>query len=684
MKISVQWLQDFIKLSPPLERIAENLTLAGLEVKKLGEPLASKEGYFEIEITSNRPDWLSHLGVAREISAIENLPLKLPAVDEVMSRQAATGWKINVKEQEGCPYYSGVLIEGISIEETPDFIKDRLALCGVRSINLIVDITNYVLLETGQPLHAFDADLIKGKEIRVRPAKNGETMMAIDGRKLELKAQDLVIADAERPIALAGVMGGSETEVSHKSRNIFLESAFFQPRWVRQMSRKHALSTESSYRFERRVDPEGVDFGRDRALWLIKKYAKPRFVSSVIKSGQKPNLEKPTVLLSSEHIEKTLGTSVKPHQVASILTRLGLQVTSTSAKSWKTKIPSFRADLTRPVDLVEEVARIYGFDHLPETLPERSPLFRPENKLQRISERARDFFSGAGFFETVTFSLVSQKGFDDETLKRAVRIVNPQNKELVWMRPFLFASLTEVIRKNQHASNHDVFIFEIANVYGKSDSSKHSEEEKTLGLAMCGDWKPKSWLDASRGVTFFDLKGVLQTFFDVCGIRNFTFHKAKAISHLNPFISEVVMVDKKAVGYVGQLSDSLQKEWGLENPVILAELSLPALSEAAAWVKRFRELPKFPAIKRDLSLTIPETVNAGDIIKMIKEHGKGLVDDVEVFDLFRGGRIPKGCKNVGFRVTYRSAEKTLISSEIQALHASIASELVKYFQAAFQ
>ena len=683
MKTSVNWLKDFIKIPPPVERIADRLTMAGLEVKKL-EPLPKlKDTLFEVEITTNRPDWLSHWGVAREIAAIENLSLKPPDIDKTTNRPMPPGWKIIMKDLEAGPYYTGVLIEGIEWNETPDEMKARLEAVGLRSINLIVDITNYVLLETGQPLHAFDADLLHGKEIQVRRAKAGEKMTSISETVLELQSKDLVIADSERAVALAGVMGGKDTEVTPKTRNIFLESAFFQPRCVRQTSRRLGLVSESSYRFERRVDPEGVDYGRDRAVHLIKQFAKPRFISAVLKAGDKPLPPKGRIHLRASEIENNLGVKIKSHQISSILTRLGFEAKQDAAESWNVKVPSFRADVTQPVDLIEEVARLYGYETIEETLPERAPISLHEEPRLKLQERSRGFFAGAGLFETVTFSLISGAGLDPEKdLKEAVRVVNPQNKELVWMRPVLLPSLLEVVRRNFHLGARGVPIFEIANVYTRPQKEKHPEEERALGIALSGRLCETSWLDAERDATFYDLKGLVEKYLESLGVV-FTFESLHR-SYFREGHAETVLIGTKTVGFLGEVQGVLCRQAGLEKEVHFAQLFLGKILPHVAWIKPLAPLPRFPPIERDLAMVVAESVKAGEVERMLRESGQGLIRKIEIFDLFRGGRIPKGCKNLAFRLTYQALDRTLVSEEIQKLHTELAEKIAKKFQASFQ
>lgn len=684
MKISTNWLKDFVEIAPPVSRVAERLTLAGLEVKKCETLKTPADTVFEIEITSNRPDWLSHWGVAREIAAVENLSLKNPVADAEKSRMPAKGWEVKIKDAEGCPYYTGVLIEGITVQKTPEFIVDRLLACGIRSINLIVDITNYVLLEIGQPLHAFDADLIRGKEIQVRKAKQGEKFLTISGAEISLKPDDLVIADAERAVALAGVMGGKDSEISDRTRNVFLESAFFHPGRVRKTSRQHQLSSDSSYRFERRVDPEAVDLGTRRALWLIQKYGEPRNISAVMKAGEKPQLPVKSVQLRGDEVKAVLGVEVKTSQIALILGRLGLQVKQHTPGIWTVGIPSFRPDLTRPVDLVEEIARIYGYENIPETLPMREPLTVGESPRLVLERQIRDLLSGAGLCEAVTFSLIAETGLDPEKdLKHAVEIVNPLHHGLHLMRPTLVTSLLGVVQKNVNAGADSIPLFEIANVYSMPDVHKHPVEERVCAIALYGKKAKQTWLDATRPVTFYDLKGAVEAVLQAAGCAEICIAKSSK-SYLVPESSEELRIWQTPVAFLGEVSPEICKPWDLKEPVFYAEISLEKLLTHTKRIRTFQEWPRYPAIERDLSLVVRDSVKGGDLISEIRGMGQDLIRDVELFDLFRGKRVPEGCKNLAFRIIYQSAERTLVSDEVQALHDRIAQTLVQKYQASFQ
>lgn len=682
MRLSTNWLKDFVPLSPPLERIAERLTMAGLEVKRIEPRPDLKDTVFEVEVTTNRPDWLSHWGVAREIRAVENAGLKPPPAENPPHQPMPSGWKLHLKEAEGCPYYTASLLEGVEWGETPEWMRKRLLACGLRSINLLVDITNYVLLEVGQPLHAFDADLLQGKEVQIRRAKSGETIVAIDGTSYPLKSEDLVIADRDRAVALAGIMGGRETEVTERTRNILLESAFFDPRWVRKSSRRLGLSSESSYRFERRVDPEGVDGGRERAIYLFREIAGVRTVSAVLKAGQKPGLPKSRIHLSLEEIEKVLGMKVKPHEVHSALIRLGLEAKNEGPEIWGIRIPSYRADLERPIDLVEEVARIVGYENIPESLPERAPLDSLPLPLRILEEKTRDFLAGAGLFETVTSSLVNPNLFEPAgvDLKGSVRIQNPIHAELTLLRPSFLISFLEVLARNERGGERSLPIFEAAPLYFWTSKGEAPREEKTLGILLSGE-REAGWSDSKRPLNFFDLKGLLESYLEWLGIPNFSFTPESY-----PFFDAGARIEigKERVGYLGEVARSIRAAWDLRTYPSFAELSLEKVLARLPAGKPFKEIPRFPPVERDLALVVDESVQASEVFKTIRELGGGLVRKIELFDLFRGGRIPKGKKNLAFRLLYQSPERTLLSEEVQCLHEGLAREIAQRFQAEFQ
>lgn len=685
MKLSLSWLKEFVPISGRPEKLGQDLTMAGLEVKKIESRPDLGDIVLETEITSNRPDWLSHIGVAREIAAIRTLKLKLlPQYHRDLHPAKSSEWSIEIRDKESCPYYTGVYIGGIKPADSPEFIRKRLEACGIRSIDFIVDITNYVLLETGQPLHTFDADKIRGKKIIVRKANPQEKFTAINGVVYELKNEDIVIADAEGACALGGVMGGKESEIQSGTKNIFLESAFFNPPSIRKTSRRLGLSSESSYRFERRVNPEGVDWARNRALNLICQYAGPETIGTVLLAGKKPTSKISQLKFSSQDMERTLGFKVPEKAASGILGRLGFQVKRASKRGWQIKIPSFRSDVTSSVDLVEEVARIYGYDKIPEALPSRVPLLRQDHFWLEVEDRTHESLTGLGFHEAITFSLISKNNIaNEEILKKAIYVQNPQNKDLCVMRPTFLPSLLQVIRRNVDFGSKQVLIYELANLYQKPSQPSEKSEARALGIAIAGKWNMKNWVDPERNATFYDLKGVVEHLLSSLGIPEI---KYDLMHHpmLREHNSESLKVNSKTLGFLGEVTHEELKMWDLEFEVFYAEIGLDRLREWTKKRPRFREIPKYPSMERDIAICVPESTHSGELEQEIRGLGGTLVAKVELFDLYRGGRVPKGFKNLAYRITYQSPERTLVSEDIQKLHSRIAESLAAKHQASFQ
>lgn len=687
MKVSLDWLKDYVGIKGSAESLSELLTMSGLNVEKLHK--VGTDSVFEIEITTNRPDWLSHIGVAREIHAVTGTSFHLPPTDRDRSKKKngpvpANKISVSTSSRDLCPYYSAVVLEGIEWQATPEFMKKRLEACGIRSINLIVDITNYVLLEWGQPLHAFDLDQIHGDEISARPGRDGERMTALDGVTYELNKNDIVIADSKGPVAIGGVMGGKKSEVSSTTKNILLESAFFKPSSVRQTARRLGLGSESSYRFERRVDPNGVDLARDRAVYLILKYAKPKRIGSVLRAG-KPPVSESRISLNLSEVSRVLGIEIPAAKMKSFLSRLGLAVTA-KRKKISAKVPSFRSDLTRPIDLIEEVARLYGYNKIPETLPSLIPMDVVPQPILELEDKARCFAVGLGFQEIITFSIV-----EEAILKRLgisesqVRLVNPQNKELCVMRPTLLSGLAQSIKRNLSVGQTDLWFFEIGNRYTAAEPLKRSvsrvelpHEERMLGLAISSDGQP-NWLERKRSASFYDLKGVITEFFKRLRISLET----ELMTH--PFFEAgeamLIKAEGQEAGYFGTLSERVRNIYDLEKPVYYVELSIEKLSQAHSKPIHFEELPKFPSSPRDLTLIVSDDFKAGVIIDRIRQMAGAWAAQIEVFDYFKGGQIPKGKKSLSFRIHYQAKDRTLQNEEVNKLHFEIIDSLSRSFGA---
>ncbi len=681
MKVSVDWIKDYVDVKGnSAEKIANDLTLAGLEAVIDSELSSKADTTFEMEITSNRPDWLSHVGVARELSAIYGK--KLNRISTQLKKalpKSNKEYRIAIDDLKLCPYYSAVLLENIKDVKTPSVMKKRLEAVGLRSISFLVDVTNYVLLELGQPLHAFDADLIEGDTIYIRPARKGEKMVAIDDVEYELLSKDLVIADKKGPIAIAGVMGGKRTEVNSKTKNVLLESAFFNPSHVRVTSRRLTLVSESSYRFERKVDLKGVDVGRDRAVSLIQEHSQIEKISKVYKKGSAV-VKQPKITLPSSYVQKVLGAEIKSTEIVRILKALGLDVKKVK-EDYAVVVPSFRPDLLQPIDLVEEIASIYGYDSIEETLPSVPPMPLIEAPIFTFLDSVKQFAVSAGFQEVCNFSLVHEEqllniGWDKESL---TCIVNPQHKDLSAMRPTLMQGLLENVKRNVHFGSSNLALFEVGHVYGKETAKKQPDENWSLGFALTGN-RSSNWKDKPRDITLFDLKGVVESFLNILSIEGLSFVESK-----HPFLSDQVnlevRVGQEIIGVIGQAKLDVQNQYDISQEVFLAELNLEPLFKKKKQAYKFSAISNFPHILRDLALLIPTDLKAQTVIDRVYEIAGALLVEIDVFDLFEGKSLPNGIKSLGITMKFQSNERTLSNEEINCIQDKILQDLNHQFGA---
>ncbi|MBI4431514.1 MAG: phenylalanine--tRNA ligase subunit beta [Candidatus Omnitrophica bacterium] len=684
MKVCLDWVKDYVNVKDKPPMLAERLTMRGLEAHISVDDRGSGLAVFDTEVTSNRPDWLSHVGVAREIAAVSGGKLNLPGSKFPKGKMpwelSGETIRVRIEDKKRCPYYSCVVLEGVKDEPSPKFMHDRLTTCGLRPVSLVVDVTNYVLLELGQPLHAFDLDLLTEREIIVRTARPGEKIRAIDRKEYALAKEDLVIADHNHPVAIAGVMGGMESEFGHKTKRVLLESAYFQPRTVRVTSKRLALMSESSYRFERGVDPLLVDAARDRAVYLIAKYGSLEKISHVHKAGRVA-FEKRKITLHLPDMDRILGLKIPPPAVRKIFFRLGLGVRPKTKSVIEVTVPSFRPDLTRPIDLVEEAARIYGYDRIPETIPTGLLPGASEVKILEIEEAAAQFLAGAGYFEAVSFSLEN-----DDVLRRlsflaadATTIVNPQNRELTVMRPSLAPGLLRAFALNADHGAESIRLFEIARVFGPESEGKLPAEEAHAAFILSGK-KDSGWGGSNRKAGFFDLKGLVESFLETLNIQTYDF---RPYSHKLFAEGEAleVFVGGEAVGYFGALGREPQAVFGYKEGGCFAEINLTRLVPHCSKIVKYVQPCRFPSAKRDIALIVGEDVSSSSIAECIKRMGREWVRKVEVFDVFQGGSIPEGKRSLAFSVEYGSEERTLTSEEVNDLHRKIGTELTNNFNA---
>jgi phenylalanyl-tRNA synthetase beta chain len=630
---------------------------------RLIDALGLNEVIIEIGITPNRPDCLSVLGVAREVAAIIGTEIKYPDYG-VMEEGEHIGnlAAVEVHDPDGCPRYSCRLVKDVKITTSPDWLKTKVEASGIRSINNIVDITNFILLELGQPLHAFDYDLIGGGKIVVRPAKERESIRTLDGVDRPLTKEDLVICDAETPIAIAGVMGGVNTEVSESTRNILVESAYFNPVRVRRTSKRTNLRSESSYRFERGVDPNGVVKALDRASELIRELAGGKVARGKIDVYPSP-IQPKEVNLSIKRVNSILGTALEPQKVKQLIEGLGIETLKVKDGEMTFRIPTYRVDLTRDVDLIEEVARHYGYNNISATLPV-VPMMPDGLKREKISEnKAKEILVSFGFLEVIHYSFEDPEFLSlfDETAP--LRILNPLTNEGSAMKTNLISGIIKNVVLNLNRQAQDIRIFEVGKVYIPRENGLPKEIRKIAGAAA-GGRQPELW--DKEEFDFFDLKGVLERVLEAFFVSNKVgFEEASQVRFLHPGKSAKIMIGNEEAGYLGELHPDFREKLEVSKRVYLFEFDLEKLSASENYTKKkFTALPKFPSVRRDIALIVDEDVPVGEILKEIRKIESELIEEVSVFDVFKGGSVQKGKKSVAVSLILRALDRTLTDLEV--------------------
>jgi len=654
MNLSYNWLRELVGCDLSPKAMAEKLTWAGCAVEEI-HPVGG-DHCLVAEVTTNRPDWLCHWGAARELAALLHTEVRLPewALAETgPDVNALTRVAVTDAARAFCPRYTARVIRGVTVGESPDWLKARLEALGQRPINNVVDITNYVMFETNEPLHAFDYDLLAGKRIEVRMARQGEPFAAITGEKGTLTADMLVIADAEKAVALAGVKGGAETEVHAGTVNLLLEAAYFQPQQVRRTSRATRMASESSYRVERGVDPGNVARASARAAQLILELAGGTLAAGVVDTG--PDLAQPWELeLRFARCEKILGTRIEPVPMANIFTGLGLEVLYKDAAILRVRVPTFRQDLTREIDLIEEVIRVSGYDKVPTAV--RLPLCSAhEPDFVAAGRAAREILVGLGYFECITDTFVPEPWLADGPQEgRALRVQNPVNAERPLLRTSLIPSLLEVRRVNRLES--DVRLFEINHIY-------QGTENEPTHLALLDD----------RGVEY--VRGALDAV--LAGLRvegRVTVDVNDTAACFEPGSGMTLRVGSVAVARGGVISERTQQAHDLLNRPAALEVDLSALIALPRRTRLFQPLPRFPAVRRDIALVVPEAVRWNQIEAEVSSK-PDRIERVEVQSVYRGKGLRPGEKSVAFAIVYRAADRSLTDAEANALRDGLVEHL---------
>ncbi|HTN50889.1 MAG TPA: phenylalanine--tRNA ligase subunit beta [Anaeromyxobacter sp.] len=670
-----------------LSEDASGLLILPAEVEP-GTPVAEALGLddvlLEVNVTPNRPDALSHVGIARELAALLDGKVRLPAPRLAEGGgSAADAVKVRIEAPEKCARYAARVIEGVRIGPSPLWLARRLESCGVRSISNVVDATNYVLLELGHPLHAFDLEKVAGREIVVRTARPGERLTTLDGKERALDPDDLLIADRERGSALAGVMGGGDSEISAGTTRVLLESAWFQPATVRRTSRRHGLKTEASFRFERGADPGMVIPAIDRCAALIAELAGGTVRAGVVDAHPR-KVEAPAVALRWSRPAEVLGLEVPRERAREILLRLGFQERSSDGEAVTWQVPSWRADVSIEEDLIEELVRTLGYDAIPETLPSIAVGTPADAADAEGVARVRAALEAAGFSEAVNFSFVAARDLEPlggsveigDGSRRAlgVALKNPISADLAVMRTSLVPSLLRNAAHNRRQRVEDVRLYELARIYrpGARPADEPSAEARHLAGVLLGRRSPVGWAVGGDAVDFSDAKAAVTAVLEALGIAGAAW-SAPGEGWLHPRTSATVRAGGVALGSVGELHPRVAEAFELPRGVLAFELSLDALAGAARLVPQHRHIPRLPAVLRDLAVVLDEAVAAAAVEAVVREEP--LVEAVTLFDVYRGAPLPPGKKNLAFAITYRAPDRTLTDAEADATHGRIVQRL---------
>lgn len=647
----------------------------------LADALKLHDHVLEIAVTPNRGDCLSHVGIAREVAALTGAMVRLKAM---RPREGNTPIRdltsVTVEAPDLCPHYSTRVIQGVTVAPSPFWLRRRLSLCGLRPINNVVDATNHVLLERGQPLHAFDHTRLDGGRIVVRRARPGERIVTLDGVDRALQSEMLVIADAVRPVAVAGVMGGAATEVTAETRDILLESALFLPVSVRRTAKALGLNTESSYRFERGVDPEGVVRALDEVARLIGDLAGGRVAQGVITRQVKRPKAAP-VLVRVERVEQVLGAPVRQPEIARRLRRIQCGVKQRSRQILAVLAPSHRLDLTREIDVIEELARLKGIDQIPTTLPKGQVQPAAMTPFCGIERQIRRLLTAWGCQETVNFSFTREDLFDKLRLptgdfrREVVRIRNPLGGEAV-LRTFLLPSLLENLALNESRGNRDVRLFEIARIFRPQPRTAEPAEGRAVGLIAAGDRFAPWWGTKGGMVDFHDLKGVLEALEKSIGL-SVTLRVETGIPYLHPGRQAEIGLGQQVLGWIGELHPEVARGFDLKTGAVAMEMDLDVLDRHRKPAAKYSPLPRYPAVFRDLALIVREEVTAAEVEAAIRRTGGALIEVVTLFDLYRGDPVPEGKKSLAYSMQYRAEDRTLTDEEVSTIHARIVQELEK-------
>lgn len=661
-------------------------TSVGIQVKDV---LGLNDVILEFELTANRADCFSVLGIVREIAVLTGNPVKKPMLrlQEDGDKKANELISVKIEANNLCSRFSARVLQNVKVGKSPAWIKERIEAAGVRSINNVVDVTNFVMLEFGQPMHAYDYDMLAGHVLIARQANQGEKLTTLDNVKRELNPSMLVIADSVQPAGLGGVMGGLASEVTESTKTVVLEAAAFNGANIRRTARACGLHSEASGRFERGVDVSNTVKALDRAAQLLEEMGACTVCPEIVDAY--PGFELPSqVKFTSTQVNKHLGTTISSQVMVDILKRLEFEISSVKGEEITVTVPSWRNDVRCMSDIAEEISRIYGFNRIASTLPDGSMMQGGQSEEQSFVDRVKDILVAAGMNEIISFSFTHPQTFDklnipvDSQLRQAVEIMNPITDEFPLLRTTAVSSVLETIARNLSRKNEDLKIFEIGSVF--TPKALPLTELPIEKLMLCGALTGKrtdiAWNQGKDTVDFYDAKGVIEALFERLGIQKYTVQAGEHYA-MHPGKTALFMKGKEIIAYVGEVHPQVQAQMNITKKTYLFEMDIEKLMKYSALTCRYQSLPKYPAMSRDLALVVADDITASEVEKVIVKNAGNLLNNICLFDVYTGEQVGKGQKSLAFSLQFQSAEKTLTDAEIDPYFESIIKALEEAFNA---
>lgn len=677
MTVSVNWLRKYVDIDMEPKELAHRLTMAGIAIE--GVEFVDDDALLDLDLTPNRGDCLGLINLAREVAAITGNELKIPSIDIQENDEDISDYvEVEIADSDLCKRYTARLIKNVQIKPSPAWLQEALINSGIRPINNVVDVTNYVMLETNQPLHAFDYDLIsKEKKILVRRAKDKEEIVTLDGTKRVLDDEMLVITDGTNPIALAGVMGGLDSEINDNTVNVLLESATFAGVNIRRTSRKVGLRSDSSIRFEKGVDVNGAVYASNRAAQLIQELAGGEIVKGIADVYPEPqgNI---TITLRPEKANDLLGTDLTIEQMEGYLLSLAFKV-NRDGNNLIVEVPTYRPDIELEVDLIEEIARLYGYANIPATLPVGNTTQGGLNDYQKFKEKATSILA-RNMHEVINYSFISPTMFDklllanDSELRQVVEIANPLSEEQSVMRTLLLPGLLENISRNLSRKIENLSFFEIGAVF--TPVKQGLPEERLKVAAVVSGTSEGNWLKHKITMDFFYLKGILENFLKELGLVNIEFVASQKPGY-HPGRNALVLCNGVEIGVIGEIHPLVLEKFDIKESVSAFELELDEMYKLATTRVMTESITKYPAVVRDIAILVAKDTTASQIVKTIKKYGTEILREVVVFDVYTGEQVPEGYKSMAFKLKLQPTEKTLTENEINEIIQSILDGLEK-------